>query len=174
MGRSAVCDRLDFVPPATPRGFLPLLRRHPRNPVLVFRSRILLCLDLCHLLLLGRLAGKLEVPTMRAGIFPGCVLSQSFWRPMFPLQPSQVVCFRDRRNYFPTQVSLSLGSSRATQSLINVARANGKSRDAGSSSSFSSYFSFYSYFSFCSYSASCDGSCGFSSLGVLNGTASKP
>ena len=96
MGRSAVCDRLDFVPPATPRGFLSFLRRHTRNPVLVFRSGIFLCLDLCHLLLPGRLAGKLEVPSVRAVIFPGCVLSQSFWRPMFPLQPSQVVRFRDR------------------------------------------------------------------------------
>ena len=88
------------------------------------------------LLLPGRLAGKLEVPSMRPGVFPGCILSQPFWRPMFPLRPSQVVRFRDRRNYFPTQVPLSLGPSRATKSFINVARANGKSRgdDVGNGS----------------------------------------
>jgi hypothetical protein len=136
MGRSSVCGRLDFVPPATSRGLLFLLRRHTRNSVCLFRSGIFLCLDLCHVLLPGRLAGKLEVPSMRPGVLPGCILSQPFWRPLFPLQPSQVVRFRDRRNYFPTQVPLSLGPCRATKSLINVARANGKSRgdDVGNGS----------------------------------------
>ena len=153
MGRSSVCGRLDLVPPATSRGLLFLLRRHTRNSVRFFRSGIFLCLDLCHLLLPGRLAGKLEMPSMRPGLFPGGVLSQSFWRPMFPLQPSQVVCFRNRRNYFPTQVSLSLGSSRATQSLINVARANGKSLgdDVGNGSENGG--------GSCSCSGSCDESC---------------
>jgi hypothetical protein len=121
MGRSAVCKRLDFVPPTTPRRLLSLLRCHTRNPVRLFRSGVFLCLDLCHLLLPCRLAGKLEVPSMWAGIFPGCVLSQPFWRPMFPLRPSQVVRLRNWRDYFPTQIPLWLGTSRAAQSLACIA-----------------------------------------------------
>jgi hypothetical protein len=85
MGRSGVQECLDFLPPAPPGGFLSLFRRNARNPVRLFRSGVFLRLNLCLLLLHRRLAGQLEMPSMRSGIFPRRILSQPLWRPMLPL-----------------------------------------------------------------------------------------
>ena len=43
-----------------------------------------------------------KCPRCGQAFFRAAFYRSSFWRPLFPLRPSQVVRVRDRRNYFPT------------------------------------------------------------------------
>jgi hypothetical protein len=85
---------MDLLPAAAARGVLSLLRLDARNPIRLFCARVFLRVNLCGVLFYRRLAGKLEMPSMRAGVFPSSVLSQSpVWRALFPLRPAEMVRF---------------------------------------------------------------------------------
>ncbi len=123
MGGLGVCQCLGFVSTAAACCFLSLLRFNVGNPIRLFRTGLFLRINICCLLLHRCLAGKLEMPSMRAGLFPGGSLSKpAVWRALFPLWSSQMVRLRDRRSYFPTQVPLWAGSDRSAKSFAMLPR----------------------------------------------------
>ena len=114
MGGFGVCERLGLLSEASAGGTLSFHRFHVRNPIRPFRTGIFLCFNLRRLLFRCRLAGKLEMPSMRRGVFPGGLLSQpSVWWTLFSLRPSQMVRLGDWKYYFATQVPLRAGSNRS-------------------------------------------------------------
>jgi hypothetical protein len=86
VGGSGLCECLGLLSPAPASGVLALLRRDARTPIRLFRAGAFLRINLCRLLLYCGLAGKLEMPSMRPGIFPSGLLSQPpVWRALFSL-----------------------------------------------------------------------------------------
>jgi hypothetical protein len=115
LDRSGVCECLGLLQAAPGCGVLSLFLCNAGDTIRAFCSGAFLCADFCNLLLRGRMVGKLEMSSMRAGVFPGCIFSQPVWRALFPLWPPQMVRVGDRRYHFPAQVSVWLGSYRSTE-----------------------------------------------------------
>ena len=89
---------MDLLPAAAARGVLSLLRLDARNTIRLFCARSLLRTNLYRVLFYCRLAGKLEMPSVRTGVFPSGILSQSpVRRALFPLWPAEMVRLGDWR-----------------------------------------------------------------------------
>jgi hypothetical protein len=123
MGGPGVCTCMGLLPPPAARGVLSLPRLDARNPIRHFCTWVFLRANLCRILFYRRLACKLEMPSMRAGVFPSSVLSQSpVWRALFSLRSAEMVRFGHWRYYFKAEVSLWMGNNRSASSFTALPR----------------------------------------------------